>query len=384
MHHLFSRLGPIVLSLGLLAVAAWWGAITLNLNYYDNESYFIDFIAFWAAGKLALSGEALAVWDAEAFRVAQDSALRHRLLMPWYYPPSFHLAVTPFGLFPFSVAYGLWIVLSLGTFWAVLRRVAATAMPVLIVAPAFWLNLQLGNNAILFASCIALAMISLQNPVRSGLSIAAISLKPALGPMIAVAMLAAGRWRIILWVTIASVTMAGVATMLFGVDYWPLFFMGLRIAMNRMQDDPDLVTNMISWYAFARFAGASMETALMVHLAFAAGIAVATIALWRTEAPDPNWRAACLALAVSLTSPHAFYYEMVFALVALAFMIRAGIGGVIGTAIAIALWAGPLLHQPLNLVPLCTFAAPVLSVAFAYSFRMSMAGQHGAAEQPEG
>lgn len=360
------RIQRIVISIGLVVLIGWWGAIVFTLNHRDQGAILIDFVAFWAAAKLALGGEAMAVWDPKLFELAQEAPREGDGQMPWFYPPTFHMVLTPLGFLPFTVAYGIFLILSLGSFWTMLNRIAPHATGLLLLSPAVCLTLMLGNNTLIFSACLIAALISLERPASAGLSIAAMSLKPSLGPMIVPALVASGRWRIILWASLGTVGLAALATVLFGIDYWQEFRTGTRIAMNRIKPDAVETARMISWYAFGRYIGLGTTAAMALHLATVGMIAASVIALWARRKTSADWRAAVLALGIAMTSPHAFHYEMVFAIVALAYALRAGLDRP-GIVVAALLWAGPVIGiWPLHLVPLVSYAAPLLSVGFIY------------------
>ncbi|MEM7671011.1 MAG: glycosyltransferase family 87 protein [Pseudomonadota bacterium] len=360
------RIQRIAVTLGVVALVGWWGAITFTINNREHDAILIDFVAFWAAAKLAVSGDAMAVWDPALFEIAQDAPREGDSKMPWFYPPTFHLVMTPFGTLPFSIAYGMFLLISVGGFWTMLNRIVPQATGLLLLSPAVCLTLMLGNNTLIFATCLMAALLWMDRPGRAGLTIAAMSLKPSLGPMIVPALLASGRWRVILWASIGTLALAGVATLAFGPEYWQEFRNGTRIAMNRIKPDAAETSRMISWYAFGRHFGLGTSTALALHLGTVAALAASIIALWSRTRTRSEWRAAVLALGVAMTSPHAFHYEMVFAVVALAFAFRAGLGP-IGTIVAALLWLGPVVGiWPLRLVPLVSYAAPLLSLGVLY------------------
>ncbi|MEM9046947.1 MAG: glycosyltransferase family 87 protein [Pseudomonadota bacterium] len=354
------------LSLWVVGIFGWWAAITFVINMLDQESFRIDFVAFWAAGKLAIAGEAMSVWDPTAFEVAQGTDPDAKLVLSWFYPATFHLLVTPFGLAPFSIAFGLWTLLTIGAFWRSIAKIAPTALPLIIMSPAIFLTVKLGNNAPLFAACLAFALHNLTRPAYSGSAIAMLSLKPGLGPMIAVAMIAGGRWRIVLWITVISLSLLVVSTGLFGFQYWIAFADNLEFAVERITPDARLTGQMTSWFALARYLSFDPTVAMLVHLSFFFVIAFLTLLMWRSSTADPNLRAAALAISVILSSPHAFHYEMVYALVAIGFLVRAGLGSVDRVVVAL-LWIGPLPGiWPIDLLPVCLFGAPMLTACFFY------------------
>ncbi|MEM9097170.1 MAG: glycosyltransferase family 87 protein [Pseudomonadota bacterium] len=366
MHINRERIVGIALSLWIVAIVAWWGAITFVINMLDQSTHQIDFAVYWAAGRLALEGDAMAVWDAARFNAAQGFDPNADAILGWFYPATFHLLVTPLGLLPFSVAYGVWIALSIGVFWRAMQHVAPVAFPLVIISPAIFLAAKLGSNAPLFAACLAFALTHLSQPRRSGAAIAVLTLKPGLGPIVAIALISGRRWEVVFWITLFAASFAAISTSIFGWAHWIAFLNGLEAAVARITPEDNLTSQMISWYALARFHGLAPETAMVLHACILCGIGAMTAWMWFQPKTDPSLSAAGLAIAVALSSPHAFHYEMVYALVAVAFLLRrpTTLGDKL---VALLLWIGPLpAIWPIEIVPMCSYGAPLLTLCFGY------------------
>lgn len=362
-------LNRVLLIVGAVAVAEWWIRVTLQINERGDDAFFIDFVAFWAGAKLALQGQAMAVWDQAAFALAQAAPRAEGTQMPWFYPPTWQMAMVPYGLLPFSVAWGVFIVISLALYMRALWRVNPSAWIGLTVCPTVLLTMMLGNNSVLFAGCLALALNRMgrlpRKGVLSGLLIAALSMKPGLGPLIPVALMAGGRWRVILWATIGTLTLATLATLTMGMGHWQAFFDGLGFAINRVVPGSKDAAGMVSWYALAQNLGLD-DAAMVLHLALLAVAAVLLVLVWRRGAAAFDWAAAMLMIGVALTSPHAFHYELVFAMAGFAFALRAGLDWG-GKLILALLWLAPLqLLLPVQVLPTVLIASPVASAAFLY------------------
>ncbi|MEM8699172.1 MAG: glycosyltransferase family 87 protein, partial [Pseudomonadota bacterium] len=289
--------------------------------------------------------------------------------MPWFYPATWHMAVIPFAAAPFSAAWGGFILLSLGLLVAAARGITRSYWPLAVVCPAVLLTTMLGNNAILFAACLAFGLDALMRRARAGsapgLLIAVLTMKPSLGLTIPLALAAGGHWRAFVWAAGSAVLLAAIATAVFGIAHWQAFFAALATAMDRVTETSLEAPRMISWYALAHYMGFG-SVALPLHLALLAGMTFLLTLLWRRGAAAGDWRAAALMIAVALTSPHAFHYEMVYALAGMAFALRAGIGRGGGTVLA-CLWLSPMpLLLPFETAPVIVLACPAATLAFLY------------------
>ena len=107
---LVRRLGRVLFVALILALPVYLAAIAweLNTGRTGGAALPIDFVAFWAAAKLAVAGEAAAAFDPPALiaalSLAPDAA---GATYAWYYPPGFHLLIAPLGLLGFSPAFAI-------------------------------------------------------------------------------------------------------------------------------------------------------------------------------------------------------------------------------------------------------------------------------------
>ena len=365
----FATAMRILVTLGAVAVAEWWIRVTIEINQDGQEAFFIDFIAFWTAARLALAGEAMTVWDEAAFKIAQTVQYADTARMPWFYPATWHMVITPIGALPFSIGWGGLVVVSLALHIAALRRVTRACWPLAVSCPAVLLSTMLGNNAILFAACLALALhLQLSNPRAAagpGLLIAVLTMKPSLGITIPIALAMGGFWRTMAWTAGAAIALAIPATLIFGLEHWEAFFGGLSSAMARVTETSNEASIMISWYSICHYLGWD-GIALPVHIAGVVVMAVLLALVWRRGEAAGLWRAATLMIAVSLSSPHAFYYELVYTMAGLAFAMAAGMG-VVGWSILALLWIAPLpIFIPFETVHVVLLACPGATMGFLY------------------
>ncbi|TAG30819.1 MAG: DUF2029 domain-containing protein, partial [Rhodobacterales bacterium] len=217
----------------------------------------VDFRVFWGAAKLAVAGEPLAVHDLA--RLGASHATGLDVDMPWLYPPAFLVMVTPLGLVPFAWAYLAWALLSLAlTAWAA-RSFVAGIGPLWVLmafAPAYFPALMMGQTSLFWLAALLAAIAALGQGrwVLAGVFIGLLTLKPQLGVMIPVALLAIGAWRTILSASVTTVLLLALPTLYYGIDYWPLLRATLEdqsalilasdIALNLMLSPMYLLANL--------------------------------------------------------------------------------------------------------------------------------------------
>lgn len=370
-----TRLGAILLAIGLLALAAYVGGVILVINSaeYDAGSWMIDFTAFWGAARLAVEGRAIEAFDPASLAAAQDAReLAGMTGMPWLYPPGWHALIAPLGLLPFSAAWLVFGAISAGAFIAVTRPLAQGipgAMLWLLAAPAVLLALAVGNNGLLSAACLtaAVAALGAGRQARAGLLIALLTMKPSLGILIPPVLLAGRQWRAFAFAAVGAIAVAAVATVLFGLDYWSQFFNGLA-GTSQMLDAGRLpYPRMITWYGFLRTAGLGHHGAIAGQLTASAIVITAVGALWARRSASFDVRSATFLLGLTLATPYAYYYEMIFALTGVLYLLRTRPGWPAPVwALFGLIWLTPALGLGLpGPLKVALIAAPLQSLALA-------------------
>lgn len=355
-----------VMAFAFLANAAKM-VLEVNAPGFGGEAVRIDFTAFWGAAKLALAGEPAAAFD--------PARLRAALALPpgtppgdlfWLYPPAWHLALAPLGLLSFSAAYLAFSAVSLGAFAAAVRPLAAPlpgGAALVLAAPAVLIALMLGNNSLLWSAGLAAALGALASgrAAPAGLIIALLTVKPQLGLLVPVALVAAGHWRAFLWATAGTLALLVVSTLVMGPTYWQLYFATLRLMSGLMTGDVVSFERMMTWYALLRLGGAGHAPALAAQIGIGLAAAAAVGWVWSRPRVTTDLKAAALAIAAPLATPYAYSYEMTLGLVAALFLARDGFGAGWGARLWLGLlWLGPLPSLVLpEILPPALYGAPL-------------------------
>jgi hypothetical protein len=357
----FARLSALVMAAGFVAYVF---AVVIELNgpEYDGESVRIDFVAFWAAAKLALAGQPLAAFDPDTLRAAlalPPDAPPADLL--WLYPPTWHIAILPLGFLPFSAAWLVFSAVAFAAYAAAMRPLAAPlpgGSALVLAGPPVMIILSLGNNSLLWTAALVAAL--------AGLLIALLTVKPQLGLVIPLALIAGGHWRALLWACLGTAALVALSTAAMGLAYWQHFFAALRFISGLMQTDIVRFDRMMTWYALARLGGADHALALPVQLAVTTACALAVAWIWSRPA-TADLKAAALCIAIPLATPYAYHYEMTLTLAAAMFLTRDGFGATPGARLwLLALWLGPVPGLVLlGHAPPVIYAAPLLTATLA-------------------
>ena len=312
----------------------------------------VDFRVFWAAAKLALQGDALAVHD--TVRLAAVHATNVEDWMPWLYPPGYLVLITPLGALHFAPAFILWTVLSAALIALALRPFVGGIPQVWLavsLAPAFIPTLMLGQNNLLWMAGLLAALAALRSGrmVLAGVLIGCLTLKPQLGLMIPFALLAAGAWRTILAATLTTIVITAIPTWIYGLAYWPLLLETLNEQGSRMMFSLNDLYLMVSPLFLLVLLGVNPDLALMGQWVITAICALSVLLMWRSTRIGFDAKVAGLLVAMLLSAPYLWYYEAAITAVLGLFLLRSGILGTrpLDLVLLFLLWIGGAL-QALN------------------------------------
>jgi hypothetical protein len=288
-----------------------------------------DFITFWSAARLALDGRPEAAFDWQAIGVMQQVAVpaSHQLFL-WHYPPPFLLMVLPLGDLPYLVALAVFVVATTAL-WAVFIRKLLPDPRTWIVAaatPAGLVNLLDGQNGFLTAALAGFALLLLdRRPKAAGLLIGLLVIKPHLALLFPVALIAAGRWRVIAAAAVTAIGFAAVSVAAFGTGTVAAFLHDLPL-LREVVDRGGLSWGVMpSPYILVLSLGITPTVAMTVQGVVSLGAAVCVWRAWRAEGIPFEAKAAVLFAGSMLISPYLFTYDLTFAAVAIAFIALLGL-----------------------------------------------------------
>jgi hypothetical protein len=301
-----SALGlPATLALACAAVFlgitcwAFWTAATHPVH--------VDFLSFWAAGRLALQGHPAAVYDIVAHRRLEAALAPGIGILPFPYPPPFIAVVTPFALLPFAAAFVVWV-LATGIFYFSAGRRLVPASYLLANPPAL-ADAMIGQTGLLAAGLFMTGIsILAQSPFAAGAILGLMIFKPQLALMLPVALLAGGHWRAIGGALFSSSLMVAAGLALFGARSYAGFFHILPQYADYLRHARWDWAELASPFAFARYFQVPAVAALAMHILIAVAAAATT---WLAWASDWKEKVPVLASATLLASPYLFTYDAV-------------------------------------------------------------------------
>jgi alpha-1,2-mannosyltransferase len=281
-----------------------------------NQPMGMDFYCFWTAGRMALDGHVLDIFNPKLLTAFQQQLLGapESLSLPWFYPPLLLLFIScGFALMPYKLAYGVYLALSIGAYYGVSRRLFPKVPPLYILGfPGFWYNLLSGQNGLLTALILVGGLVALaKHPVRAGAILALLSYKPQFCLALPVFLVLERRYQAIFAGIATFIALVAVATLAFGFGVWAAFFDGLREAhaFNLLSGKirPESLAHL---YGTLKASGLSHTLATQLNYAFAALAVCAAVRIWLLST-DLDVKYAVLILVTLLLPVHLHYYEFI-------------------------------------------------------------------------
>jgi hypothetical protein len=300
------------------------GSIGLNYNCFGT-----DWMVFYAAGQRADAGAITGLYDGVTF-TAQLNAQFHDLLRqslefrPFLYPPHLLLLLMPFALMGFHVSYMIFLAGSFAalcgavSLWIKDRRVLVAAVAVLALSPVASATFVLGQNGFL-TTALVVAGFSWRRPrpILAGILFGMLTMKPQLGLMVPVALIAGRDWRVLGSAAVTALLLIGISVAFFGIELWR-DWIGIGLHPSAEFADRVYRTN-IQWgegiFATVRSLGVPADGARLAQFLVTLG-AAATV-YWACRRPiRPDLQLAILLVATPLAAPHVALYDLMGILIA--------------------------------------------------------------------
>jgi hypothetical protein len=290
-----------------------------NLIDLSGKPVGADFVAFWAASKVAMTQGPAAVFSSEAITsvarevIGAEISPRH-----WNYPPTFLLMVLPLSSLSYLLSLLGWLSVTGFGYLSVIRRIFSGSWIywLFLVFPGAVGNFLYGQNGFLSTAFLGGGLLLIDNyPFLGGAMLGLLSYKPQLALLIPVALAVGRNWRALAGAAVTAVGLAVCSLLVLGASVWMGFFQNLFLATSLL-DVPHLWQRMPTVFAAARLLGANKELALVLQAVAAVGAIGAVAWVWFRGLPLPM-RGSVLTLGIILATPYAFEYDL--AIIALPF-----------------------------------------------------------------
>lgn len=323
---------PVVLIAFALAVAhaVFLATFWVDGLWADKTGAPSDFIAVWAAGKMAGAGHAAAAYDWGAHKLIEQTAVGHPFAgyFGFHYPPTFLFVAVALSMLSYATAYTVW---ALGTFPAYLiaiRSIVGDRIGYLLAAafPAVLANFTIGQNGFVTAGLIGGTLVLMrQRPIAAGVLLGLLTFKPHLGLLFPIALIAGRQWRVLITATIVAIAMAAVSWLAFGTGTWQAFVGNIgHTSQAFLSDGAADWRKLQTVFGLTRSLGGSEPLAWTLQALVTLTAAGAVIVLWRS-AVQYEIKAAALGTGLMLATPYLYTYDLVALAVPLAYLFRLGL-----------------------------------------------------------
>ncbi|ACF11860.1 conserved hypothetical protein [Chlorobaculum parvum NCIB 8327] len=345
----------IILVLFLLYSLAWV-LTSKNMLDLNGKPLGADFIMFWAASHLALTGHAQDAYHISLLFKAQQIAIpASKSVYAWFYPPSFYLVILPLALLPYTAAFWAFMLSTLGAYLLVLRRIIRgdIAMWCLAAFSGLWVTLMHGQNSFLTAALAGAALLNVERrPVLAGIFIGLLAIKPHLAILFPLVLIAIGAWRTFISAAVTAITFTAIGTAVLGYGVLKSSLESLGYARLCLENGSLPWVKTPSVFAFARMLEMPVAWAYFIHFICAVGAVIIVWRVWR-RCHDRNLRGAVFMTATFLVSPYLFDYDLVWLAFPIAWLALDGLrnGWLRGEReVLVVAWLLPMVMVPIAVV----------------------------------
>jgi hypothetical protein len=277
----------------------------------------MDFFGLWSFARFARTHA-----PALLYQPAILNAYQHTLapgldgFYPFPYPPDFLLFLWPFGALSYAAAEIFWLGLSATLFslaiWFLLQndiRWRGFGVVFALLAPASLVNATIGETGF-FTSALLIGGFNLlpRRPVLAGILFGLLTLKPQLGVLVPVALLALGAWQTIAAAGVTALLLVALSCAVFAPGLWLTWWHALAsYQAMELQNLHELFGQMTTIAAAVQSVGIPPAAATVIQILVSIVIAIACFMLFRRG----PYRLAVAALLAGtyIASPHAYIYD---------------------------------------------------------------------------
>ena len=274
-----------------------------------------DFLSFWSAGRLLVTGTS--PYDAAAHLATMKALVAQPGYPAYWYPPLFLVICWPLGLMPYFPALVAWLIVTgLAYFgavrmWAKGLRLTAPVWLWTLAFPPILVTVTHGQTSFLVAALLGASLFLVRRkPWLAGLLLGLATFKPQFGLLIPFALLLTGNVRVGLMAVVSMSALITIATVAFGPQVWNDWYGLTRIANSAMEEGSVGYGKMMSPFAAAMLLGAPETLAYGMQLAISVGLAaLVAMASWKRDWTD--WHAALVLAGAPLATPFVLDYDLV-------------------------------------------------------------------------
>lgn len=335
-----------------------------------------DFMAFWSFPRFIAANPPEQLYNAAALTAFQQRLYPgFQSFYPYLYPPTLLLPLFWLKFLAFGSAELLWTFLGLIAFAAGARALFPArpwaVLAGLLASPAALICAATGETAFFTTGLLLAGFACLpRRPILAGIWFGLLTLKPQLGVLLPIFLLARGEWRTILSACGTALILNGLSCAFLPASLWGLWWHTLPAYQSSYFNAVKVLNLNIIVTPAANLVvlGASEKAAWIVQAL--CGAVMILLTAWAARRAPYRLAVAITLIASFLAQPHAYAYDSVAAIAALALALefnpgRAPLALGAATYIAPLLLLSPLSHWFLYAPLLASCLATILALAFS-------------------
>jgi arabinofuranan 3-O-arabinosyltransferase len=287
-----------------------------------------DFANYWIAARAYFDGRIGVIFEQATF--IELLRAEFGADYPWHnwsYPPHYLFFCLPLGLVGYFPALYGFLFVTLLFFLVALRIYVRRAVPRsagaiwrhwllgLLLVPIIVTDIRFAQNGFLISGLFLLALAWWRDrPVLAGVALGLLTIKPQLGLLIPLLLLADRNWIAIASAVVTTLALIAASSLAFGFQSWIDYVTVTMPYQSRVLTEfggGDLyLAMMLSAYSGARTLGLSGLAPWLVHFAFALpALLLFAVALASRRIVAHDHRMAVLVVATFIVCPYAFNYD---------------------------------------------------------------------------
>jgi len=299
--------------IGYLVTASWQPEIPR-----DGTSLVVgrDFLNFWMYGRAAPAADPSRFYDAAEYNRALQVLLGANYPgQNWSYPPSVFFLAAPFGQLGYLPALLFWTVLSGVMFFAIARHHISDQrlLIALLLSPTAVLCIISGQSSLITAAMLVTIFAWLdRRPLAAGVLIGLLTLKPQLGILFPVMLIASARSRVFASAAVTTLVIAGATALVFGPQVWIDFATKGLATNNLVLADPERIATPFYPTIFMNLRGVDLpyNVAMAAQLCVSAAAVAAVVWAFRFRRDANPLMLMALFLACSVAAvPYMLSYD---------------------------------------------------------------------------
>lgn len=274
-----------------------------------------DFMNMWHFGKAALADVPSLWYDNDLYNAHLQTHIADYPNQYLSYPPHVMLLAAPFGLMGYKMALAVFCSISALCYYFATRDIFKTnaSRLALWVMPTIALTLVAGQLSVLLAAAFIVINRTMDSrPWAAGLLIALMTVKPQIGFIFPIFLLATGRYKVFGFASLFSILFIGSSIAIYGVSVWETFL------QTRVGEQMELLLHihpmtrgwMPSVAVNAGIAGFGPKAMGAIHIVVA--LAAIGFMIWGVRQTRDKFLQYALFLAVSfVATPYLMIYDTV-------------------------------------------------------------------------